>query len=31
MKNGKLAAKAEIDGTKLFKIVGKEEAQRLGA
>lgn len=29
MKNGKKAAKAEVNGTKLFKIVGKEEAARL--
>ncbi|MGH7203986.1 MAG: hypothetical protein ACREHC_06080 [Candidatus Levyibacteriota bacterium] len=31
MKNGKKAAKSEINGTKLFKIVSKEEAERLSA
>lgn len=30
MKNGKKAAKAEIDGTKLFKILSNEDAARLG-
>lgn len=30
MKNGKKAAKAEKDGMKLFKILSKEEAERLG-
>lgn len=29
MKNGKMAAKAEINGTKLFKILSKEDASRL--
>ncbi len=29
MKNGKKAAKAEVNGTKLFKIVSKEDAARL--
>ena len=29
MKNGKKAAKAEIDGTKLFKIISKEDVARL--
>lgn len=29
MKNGKLAAKAEHNGTKLFKILSKEDATRL--
>lgn len=31
MKNGKKAAKAEVNGTKLFKIVSKEDAARLSA
>lgn len=31
MKNGKKAAKAEINGAKLFRIVGKEDAARLSA
>lgn len=31
MKNGKRAAKAEINGTKLFKILSKEDAERLAA
>ncbi len=31
MKNGKKAAKAEMNGTKLFKIVSKEDAARLAA
>lgn len=30
MKNGKKAAKAEKDGMKLFKILSKEEAEKLG-
>ena len=29
MKNGKKAAKAEVDGMKLFKILSKEDAARL--
>ena len=29
MKNGKLAAKAEKDGMKLFKILSREDAARL--
>ena len=29
MKNGRLAARAEVDGNKLFKILGKEDAERL--
>lgn len=29
MKNGKKAAKAEVNGTKLFKIISKEDAARL--
>ncbi len=29
MKNGKKAAKADLNGTKLFKIVSKEDAARL--
>jgi hypothetical protein len=28
-KNGKKAAKAEVNGTKLFKILSKEDAARL--
>lgn len=31
MKNGKKAAKAELNGTKLFKIVGKEDAAKLSS
>jgi hypothetical protein len=31
MKNGKKAAKAEMNGTKLFKIVSEEDAARLAA
>ena len=31
LKNGRKAAKAESDGVKLFKILGKEDAVRLGA
>ena len=31
MKNGKKAAKAEVNGTKLFKIVSHEDAARLAA
>lgn len=31
MKNGKKAAQAEINGTKLFKIIGKVDAARLAA
>jgi hypothetical protein len=30
MKNGKKAAKAEDNGMKLFKILSKEDAVRLG-
>lgn len=30
MKNGKLAAQAMNNGTKLFRIIGKEDAARLG-
>lgn len=30
LKNGKKAAKAEKDGMKLFKILSKEEAEKLG-
>jgi len=30
MKNGKKAAKAVHEGTKLFKIVGAEDLKRLG-
>ena len=30
MKNGKKAAKATVNGTGLFKIVGKEDIARLG-
>jgi hypothetical protein len=30
MKNGKLAAKATKDGLKLFKILSKDDAARLG-
>lgn len=30
MKNGKKAAKATKDGMKLFKIIGSEDAARLG-
>lgn len=29
MKNGKLAAKASYNGTNLFKILGREDADRL--
>ena len=29
MKNGKKAAKAELNGTKLFKILSNEDAARL--
>lgn len=29
MKNGRLAARAEVDGQKLFKILGKDDAARL--
>lgn len=29
MKNGKKAAKTEVNGTKLFKILSKEDANRL--
>ncbi len=29
MKNGKKAAKAEVNGTKLFKIMSNEDAARL--
>jgi hypothetical protein len=29
MKNGKKAAQAQVDGTKLFKILSKEDASRL--
>ena len=29
MKNGKLAAKASIDGMNLFKILSREDADRL--
>lgn len=31
MKNGKKAAKAESGGVKMFKILSKEDAARLGA
>jgi hypothetical protein len=31
MKNGKKAAKAEVNGMKLFKILSKEDAARLAA
>lgn len=31
MKNGKKAAKAEHNGTKLFKILSREDAARLAA
>lgn len=31
MKNGKKAAQAEVNGTKLFKILSKEDAARLSA
>lgn len=31
MKNGKKAAKAEIDGMKLFKILSKDDAARLAS
>lgn len=31
MKNGKKAAKAEVNGTKLFKILSREDAERLSA
>jgi len=30
MKNGKKAAKAEVNGMKLFKIMSNEDAARLG-
>jgi hypothetical protein len=30
-KNGRKAAQAEIDGMKLFKFLGKEDLERLGA
>jgi hypothetical protein len=30
MKNGKMAAKAEQSGMKLFKILSREDAARLG-
>ena len=30
MKNGRKAAQAEVGGTKLFKILSKEDAERLG-
>ena len=29
-KNGRKAAKAEVDGMKLFKFLGKEDLARLG-
>ena len=29
-KNGRKAAQAELDGMKLFKFLGKEDATRLG-
>jgi hypothetical protein len=29
MKNGRLAARAEVDGQKLFKILSKDDAERL--
>ena len=29
-KNGRKAAQAELDGMKLFKFLGKEDAARLG-
>ncbi len=29
-KNGRKAAKAEVNGMKLFKFLGKEDLQRLG-
>ncbi len=29
-KNGRKAAKAEVDGMKLFKFLGNEDLQRLG-
>ncbi len=31
MKNGRKAAQAEMGGVKMFKILGKEDAARLGA
>jgi hypothetical protein len=31
MKNGRKAAKAEIDGKKFFKILSNEDAKKLGA
>ena len=31
MKNGKKAAKAEVNGTKLFKILSNDDAARLAA
>jgi len=31
MKNGKKAAQAMMNGTKLFRIIGKEDAARLAA
>ncbi len=31
MKNGKKAAQTIVDGTKLFRIIGKEDAARLAA
>ncbi len=30
MKNGKKAAQAESDGVKMFKIISKDDAARLG-
>lgn len=30
MKNGRKAAQAEVNGVKMFKILGKEDAARLG-
>lgn len=30
-KNGRKAAQAEVDGMKLFKFLGKEDLDRLGA
>jgi len=30
-KNGRKAAQTEVNGTKLFKFLGKEDLQRLGA
>lgn len=31
MKNGRKAAQATVDGMKLFKILSKEDADRLGS